>query len=348
MTRIIFFILVFVMSVSTMTGQDIHFSQFYTSPLNLNPAMTGLHNCKTRAIVNYRNQWAGAVGANAYNTFSASYDVRRPTGKNNYFGYGATLWGDVAGESNYGLSAIKLSGSYSMKMLGSRRGGGSYLVFGAEGAFAQRRISTQDLRWPNQYKNGLFDASIPSGETELIKDVLFYPDISVGAVWFTTVNHNFSWYVGFAGHHINTPNISFLNNKTAQLSAKFTAHAGLEYPIADDMNIVPYVVYMKQGAHWQTTAGSSVRFKMGRNRYSTESWQVGLWYRLANKTNTSIQSDAIILSSKINLEKLTFGFSYDATISKLRNAGTAVGAFEVSMQYKICGNFNRGVYCPQF
>ena len=47
--------------VFNLNSQDIHFSQFYMSPLNLNPAMTGVMNGNIRLTGNYWNQWASAV-----------------------------------------------------------------------------------------------------------------------------------------------------------------------------------------------------------------------------------------------------------------------------------------------
>ena len=81
-----------------LSSQDIHFTQFYMSPLNLNPAMTGVMNCKTRMIANYRNQWAAVLAANAYNTYSVSYDQKIPVGREDYFGIGGAFLGGVAGE----------------------------------------------------------------------------------------------------------------------------------------------------------------------------------------------------------------------------------------------------------
>ena len=72
----------------SISAQDIHFSQFYLSPLNLNPAMTGVMNCNIRLVANYRNQWASVLRSNAYNTYSVSYDQRIPVGRYDYFGWG--------------------------------------------------------------------------------------------------------------------------------------------------------------------------------------------------------------------------------------------------------------------
>ncbi|HEY8915865.1 MAG TPA: type IX secretion system membrane protein PorP/SprF, partial [Chitinophaga sp.] len=41
------------------TAQDLHFSQFFNSPLTTNPANTGfIPDGNYRVGINYRNQWA--------------------------------------------------------------------------------------------------------------------------------------------------------------------------------------------------------------------------------------------------------------------------------------------------
>ena len=57
----------------SLSAQDIHFSQFYSSPLNLNPALTGVMNSSVRLVGNYRNQWASVLKNNAFSTYSVSY-----------------------------------------------------------------------------------------------------------------------------------------------------------------------------------------------------------------------------------------------------------------------------------
>ena len=60
------------------------------SPLNLNPALTGVMDCNIRVIANYRNQWASVLKANAFNTYSASYEQKIPVGRADYFGIGGS------------------------------------------------------------------------------------------------------------------------------------------------------------------------------------------------------------------------------------------------------------------
>ena len=45
-------------------AQDFHFSQYHSSPLQLNPALTGLINGTYRMNINYRDQWNKLDGNN--------------------------------------------------------------------------------------------------------------------------------------------------------------------------------------------------------------------------------------------------------------------------------------------
>ncbi len=331
----------------TSQAQDIHFSQFYNSPLNLNPAMTGVMNCKNRFILNYRNQWGAALAANAYNTFSASYDQKVPVGRYDYFGIGGTLWSDVAGESRFGTNQGRLSVSYSRKMAG-RRKQASYLVFGADAGISQRKFSQEDLRWPNQITNGVFIPTDPTGEEGILLDTDFlFADLTAGLLWFSVLDENTNWYVGAALHHLNRANVSFYGNDES-LYTRLTIHAGAQFEIKPRIKLLPNIIYMSQGPHREINVGTNFRFAMGPSRLTNQSWELGVWYRQATKIENGIYSDAFILATRFNYQNFGIGFNYDFTVSDFSAAGAANGAFEFSLEYLICGPENRGVYCPRF
>lgn len=333
----------------SMLAQDIHFSQFYMSPLNLNPAMTGVLNCKNRFVANYRNQWAGVLGAGAYNTYSFSYDQKNAVGRDDYFGIGGTLWGDVAGETRYGVMQARVSGSYSKKMMGTRKSA-SYAVIGADLGVTQRKISQNDLRWPSQITRNGFDPTLPG---EILQDyVRYYPDLSLGLLWFSIIDDNNYWYAGGAMHHINRPNISF-SGINGSINARITAHAGGEFMFAPKMALMPFALFMSQGPHKEFNGGASVRFLLGNANVSDQSFETGLYYRLGvqstdNNNSTGLHSDAVIFQTRFNTGAASYGFTYDLNISKLASGKPGNGSFEFSIIYQICGPERRGVYCPRF
>jgi len=352
-------------------AQDIHFSQFYMSPLNLNPAMTGVMNSQVRVVGNYRNQWASVLKSNAFSTYSVSYDQKIPVGRYDYFGVGGTFWGDKAGQSDFKTLQGKMSVSYSKRM-GGYRSKSHYLVVGVEGGVSQRSIDFLNLQWGSQHDGaGGFNGQLPSGET-FDRDNFLFADMSAGLMWFTVFDENSNFYIGGAFSHLNRANQSFDSNEDIPLYSKFTIHAGAELMGDSRIGLVPGMVAFFQGPSFELNAGTSLKFLMGGGRgknSDTQSFQIGLWTRLANRVNgtdvlvapapgeppvitrnedVSVWVDAIILSTRFDYNNFGLGFSYDVNVSNLKPASNSNGAFEFSIIYNIAGAEKRNVYCPNF
>ena len=60
--------------INSVSGQDPHFSQYFSSPLTLNPAMTGYFKGDYRMSANFRQQW-WSVGS-PFVTNTLSYDTK--------------------------------------------------------------------------------------------------------------------------------------------------------------------------------------------------------------------------------------------------------------------------------
>jgi len=94
---ILFFLSFYVWS----NAQDVHFTQFYNAPANINPALTGAFVGDTRYAANFRNQWR-KVPVN-YLTFAGTYDTRL---KPNVIKFGELAIGghfhyDIAGGNSF-------------------------------------------------------------------------------------------------------------------------------------------------------------------------------------------------------------------------------------------------------
>jgi type IX secretion system PorP/SprF family membrane protein len=338
----------------SMSAQDIHFSQFYAAPLDLNPALTGVMNCNQRLSANYRNQWASVLRSNAFQTYNVGYDTRIPVGRYDYIGIGGTAWGDKAGSLNLHTYQVKGSFSFAKKMGGYRKKS-HYLVAGADVGLGNKGIDLGAAQWGNQNDNGVFNGTINSGENTFMqsqRDNFIYPDISAGLLWFSVYDENNNFFVGGAYDHINRPNVSFQDvGKPVVLNSKFTLHAGGEFLMRDRLSLLPGIVTFLQGPYMQINGGTSLRFLMGSSRRSTESLQFGVWTRLGNRTELAgggILMDALILSTRFDYQNFSIGFSYDLNTSSLNTASRGNGGFEFSLLYKICGPERRSVYCPNF
>lgn len=347
LTRLL--VLAFMLFGSTaMLAQDIHFSQFYLSPMTLNPALTGVMDCNSRFTVNYRNQWASVLKSNAFNTYSVGYDMRMPVGRYDYFGGGITLWGDKAGESSFSTMQVKLSGAYSKRMGGDRKKS-HYLVIGGEFGVSQRSIDFLALRYGTQFNGQEYQNDLPTLETTFDIDNYLFLDMSVGALWFTTMEKG-SFYIGGAFGHLNRANQSFDNDEFIPLYSKLTVHVGGDFMLSKKMGVVPSVVIFSQGPSMQVNGGASLKFMLGngRKRGNYQAFQVGAQVRVANNFERSLTTDAVIASTRFDLNNVSLGFSYDINVSGLKAASNGNGAFEISMIYKICKGFKRRSYCPKF
>src|SRR5690606_13281714 len=89
-------------------GQDIHFSQFNSSLLNLTPGFTGLYYGDYRVGAVYRSQWQSVPVK--YNTFSMHGEkVIKPRDfEKDLVGVGFLFNSDRAGDARYGTTQAYL------------------------------------------------------------------------------------------------------------------------------------------------------------------------------------------------------------------------------------------------
>ena len=96
-------------------AQDLHFSQYFNSPLLINPANTGFApDVDWRVGLNYRNQWA-SITPNPYKTMSAWGDMQLFNNRveNGCMGIGASLLKDVAGSGQDQWRPLFRGGQYA-------------------------------------------------------------------------------------------------------------------------------------------------------------------------------------------------------------------------------------------
>lgn len=341
---IIAFVLLF---GATLQAQDIHFSQFYLSPLNLNPAMTGVMNCNSRFTVNYRNQWQSVLKDDAFKTFNFSFDNRIAVGRSDYFGWGFTFWGDQAGASEFGTLQGRFSLAYSKKMGGFRKKA-HYLVVGLEGGASQRTINFMNLRYGTQFDGDDFNPGLPTLEN-FGRDNFLFGDVGGGLMWYSVLDENTNFYAGAAFVHLNRANQSFDFDRFIELFPRSTFHAGGEFLFPNSrIGLIPGVVVMTQGPSFQFNTGANVKFLLGKSRQDYQAFQIGSWFRTSRDFESGLISDALILSTRFDFNNIAMGFSYDINISDLNAASNGNGGFELSLIYTVCKGFQRENICPRF
>ena len=310
-------------------AQDIHFSQYLTSPLNLNPALTGVMNEDLRLIANYRNQWK-SVSAEPYSTISFSTDGTLPPKRktNDFFGIGMVANRDYAGASQLKVTQANLSLSYN-KMLAPASGG--MLSMGFQAGAGQRSMSYEALTWDKQYNGIRYDPAIPSGESP-VGSSLTYLDISFGVNWSQTFGKNFRLSTGTSLWHVNKPSISLskIADDPLYMKVGFNAVGQYTLPSRPGTSIMPSIVYFQQGTQRLINVGAAWRYRLvEQSRYtgwvSETALVAGLYYRV---------KDAAFLNLRIDYLDFSFGVNYDFNVSTLQVASSSRGGMEFCLMYK--------------
>ena len=318
---ITFSVLFFV--TKTSYAQDPAFSQFYANPLYLNPAFAGTNDCP-RANLNYRDQWPG-IGR-TYVTYSVSWDqhIQAIGG-----GLGVVVSQDRAGAGNLNTSHASLLYSYHLKVNNTFA-----MKAGFEASYRMIQLDWTDLTFGDMI-HPQFGFVYPTQE-DIVNNPTSrnFPDFSAGLLGYSE-----NLFFGFAAHHLTQPNQGFISE--SQLPTKFTAHVGGNFLLNKYKNsattVSPNFLFQQQQDFQQFNYGIYV------NRGPVVG---GLWAR-----NSLKNFDSFIIMLGLIQESFKFGYSYDITVSDLKNSAT-LGAHEVSFTlFMPCRSRSKSfntISCPQF
>lgn len=305
------------------SAQDVHFSQFYNSPLTLNPALAGAIQGDQRFALIHRSQWQ-SIGA-PFRTFSFSYDapIFRGKMKGRYLGIGGNGYSDKAGSTGFGDTQANLSVAYGLKS-----GNDAVLAFGLQGGYGQRSAVLDGMRWDAQYDGSGFDASRPSGEA-IANSSTAFADFSAGVIWQAWDNKEIQWTAGVSVFHLNQPSVTLFGSTDDKLLRRISVHGSTRI-VTKKWVVLPKFYGSQQGGSREIVVGGLLHRRVGLDsRYTNDktssSFYLGAFYRYG---------DAIVPSLLLEYKRLlVIGLSYDINISGLRAATRYRGGMELTLQY---------------
>ena len=324
--KILLLVVIIVFSKSFVNAQDPMFTQFYANKLYLNPAFAGNEKCG-RVQLNYRNQWPKL--GQTYVTYAASYDQRVDLLN---IGMGAQVIQDIQADGAIKTTSINTMYTYSATVNRNLS-----IVGGLQVSYFQK-VLNMDYIFPDML-HPVYGAIFPTRETSVYtNNKKGFFDFSAGAIMFNRI-HTF----GIAVHHLTQPSESFRNSSDAVLPRKLTVHYGTQIPIKmkgvkkGEMYLSPQVLYQRQRDFEQFNYGVY---------FSRKSIVAGLWLR----QNFKFHYDSFIMILGFIQSKFRIAYSYDLTVSKLRNQ--TLGAHEISAGYTFpCVQKRkkfRAISCPSF
>lgn len=316
---IILFVLAFSLT-KIAASQDFHYSQFYASPLNLNPAITGAYDGLCRGGIHYRSQWKAVTAP--FTTCSAFADmaVYKDNKRRELVGVGVLFQTDKAGDSKFRMINGTLTLSYVKGI--DQRNKFKFGV-GAYGSVVQRSIYYAELYFDEQFTGHYFDPQNPITET-FGNDSFFFFDWGLGTFLSYTPNRTQTYSIGYSLSHINRARQNLLAIEH-RLAMKSLIYATAKIGLTKEWNLQPAFYTALQGKFKEITFGSNVEYAfMERNYKTLVSVGGGLFYRW---------KDALIVNLLVDWQNLKFIFSYDVNLSDFMTATNSRGGFELSLVY---------------
>ncbi|HMK05172.1 MAG TPA: PorP/SprF family type IX secretion system membrane protein [Ferruginibacter sp.] len=333
----------------TVKAQDPHFSQFFASPLTLNPAFTGKFSGSWRLAANHRDQWPSIP--KAYVTTSASLDfgiLKRGIPETDVFGIGISGVSDASANSALKLNYGSLSMSYHKAL---DENGYSTIGAGFQATYSSLTLDVSKLYFENQLRQNGFDQSIPSGEIFDKGTNQSYLDINAGLLYSGSTNGENNFYLGASMYHINRPKVNFstysihpvtgvrTDHPTWYLSGRISIHGGGSFPLSEQLTVHTSLIHQMQNKASETTVGAALAANLNGDSDNPSSVYLGSWVRF---------NDAIIPYIGIEIGGLRIGGSYDFNISNLKAATGSRGGSEFSIIYIKRPAEYKGIPCPKF
>ena len=319
-------------------AQDPQFSQFYATPLYLNPALTGATD-RARAGINYRIQWPSLT--HSFTTTSAYIDYFAKTIES---GVGLIITSHR--ESFLGFRSNEIGIPYVYKLRISKN---AVLRTGLQFSYFNKHMDFERVVFGNQINVNTGQLVGPHGEAFDFGPRVNFISLSAGTLLYS----NNTW-LGVSLHHINQPNQSFLNRES-RLEQKLSVHAGYKVMFApgrrlrtlsydfQERSVTFAMNYKRQGPFNQLDLGAQLYL---------QPLVIGAWYRgiPLQKAGNIAKHESVIMLFGLEINKdLSFGYSYDFTVSRL--AGATGGAHEISLSLtfgKIVKRTRRDTILPCF
>lgn len=324
----------------TTKAQDIHFSQFFETPLLRNPALAGIFTGDYRIQTVFRDQWNNI--SNAYRTGSFNGEYRWPAGKgSDFFTTALQVLYDKAGTAALSTTELLPALNYHKSLSNEKP---MYLSVGFMGGLVEKTLDLSKVTTNSQYNGTAYDPALPNGETILSPNV-HYLDGSLGISFNTAfgADNKNTMFAGFAYHHLNRPKNSFYKNPAIELDPKYVFSVGVKAIIDDYSYFTIQADHSRQGSAQETIAGVLYSYKLGDDPENSDyTLHLGGFLRW---------KDALIPVLKLDMNALAVALSYDANVSPLKTASQGVGGFELSISY--IGFLDREnvkyrILCPRF
>lgn len=304
-------------------AQDLHYSQFYNSPQNLNPANTGNFRGDHRFIGSFRDQWRFVPVP--WFTFSATYDAKNFSllkGNRHFIGYGAYLNHDRQGDGVLNLSTVAAQGAYHYFLHPQHMVSGGLSV-----GISSRGFNSETLTWDSQWNGDNYDPSRPSGEIFDGFERINFLDMGMGLNYKYQRSERTNIDLGVGGIHLFMPEQKFDNRNTAKLPVRWSFSAIGNVKLISALDLQLHALYQSQGVYDETVFGGLGKIYISHKKGNETQLHLGLGYRT---------SGSLIPKIALQYNNYYASFSYDSDRTGFNNTlGILRGGPEFHFKYTI-------------
>ncbi len=323
-------------------SQDFHLSQYWSAPMNINPALTGLFNQNLRFTLNYRSQW---LQTQTYNTYLASVEtnIGRKKFEGNFIGLGLNFFQEIENNGSFSNTALNLSAAYLINFKKRKINHG--LSLGFTFSYLSKQINLKNAVFGSFFENQINEDPIIFNNYNR-KNIF---DVALGANYLISIKEKIKLSLGISASHIANPDISFTNFGEDTLYRKINSNISADFKLAKTkFSLIPMLLIQFQGPFSEINIGTYTRFTIN-DRKNIASY-LGVQYRLVSGFE-KWNSDAIIFGFRQEYKALDFGLSYDFTLSNLRKNKSFIGSPEIYLSYAFSfknQKYSQMSQCPKF
>ena len=263
-------------------AQDLHFSQFYHNPLQLNPARTGVFKGDWRASGLYRSQWTSVPVS--YQTVSGTFEWKALRRKANALSLGLQLQNDRAGDA--ALRWTELGGTFALTHAFDKT---MALGVGFGMKFVQNAFDPSLLKFKNQWDGEIFNANLPTKENFSRSSGVF-STLSAGLnLHVEPTGSRTRLDVGAGAFHLNRPGVGFRQDKQQTLSMRFAFLADGCLQRSEQFDWVAYVGIQGMSKATSIMAGGGIRRFLSTKPGKSTAVQATLGLRIGDAIIPAVQ-----------------------------------------------------------
>ncbi|MEI6312627.1 MAG: PorP/SprF family type IX secretion system membrane protein [Bacteroidota bacterium] len=351
-------LILFIYGSMSIYAQDIHFSQYYASPLTLNPALTGKFNGQYRISGIYRSQWAPA-GSPLFMTPALAVDGSLFKGllKKDAVGVGLVLFTDRQNKAT--LVQYQILGSLAYhKGLGANNG--TQISLGFQGGYVLKQLNSAKLQFGDGFALGGPGggyAYTSSAEIASLKNKFGYFNMNAGLFVNSRIAKSAVLYGGYSFNNLGRPVEQFSSATIDKVGVawRHVVHIGAEVDATQRIVLIPGILWQMQAKaqelNFGITAGYHVKLDPNGGTDHTTVF-LGLWNRMTpnyiSNAKAKYGEESIIPKIGLEINRIRFGAALDIPLSKIsltKNgivSGTGLAAsykgnrplaFEISLAY---------------